>query len=168
MGENLDLSGRMAVRTPMQWTDDPGAGFSPARKLVAPVVSGGFGPEHVNVTSSRHDPDSLLQHITLMAQRYRECPELGWGEFEVLDQPHHAVLAHRCTWDEASMVLLHNLGAEPVVVPVTLEDDGGTELVDLLQDGRCRLDEKGRAELALDGYGYRWLRVMRPGDRRLT
>ncbi|GAA4285824.1 alpha-amylase family protein [Georgenia daeguensis] len=170
MGENLELPGRMAVRTPMQWTAEPDAGFStaPARKLVAPIVTGGFGPEHVNVASARHDPDSLLRHITLMAQRYRECPELGWGDFRVLEQPVTAVLAHRCTWDEASMVLLHNLDPESVVVPLTLDDDEeGTLLVDLLQEGECRLDERRRVELALDGYGYRWLRVQRPGDRRL-
>jgi len=170
MGENLELPGRMAVRTPMQWTDEPGAGFStaPARKLVAPIVTGGFGPEHVNVASARHDPDSLLRHITLMAQRYRECPELGWGDFRVLEQPEVSVLAHRCTWDEASMVLLHNLGPESVVVPLTLDDDEeGTLLVDLLQEGECHLDERRSVELALDGYGYRWLRVQRPGDRRL-
>ncbi len=66
------------------------------------------------------------------------------------------------------MVLLHNLGPESVVVPLTLDDDEeGTLLVDLLQEGECRLDERRRVELALDGYGYRWLRVQRPGDRRL-
>ena len=32
MGENLALEGRMAVRTPMQWTSEPGAGFSTAPK----------------------------------------------------------------------------------------------------------------------------------------
>ena len=31
MGENLAAEGRMAVRTPMQWSDEPGAGFSTAR-----------------------------------------------------------------------------------------------------------------------------------------
>ena len=40
-------------------------------------------------------------------------------------------------------------------------------LVDLLEDGRTALDGRGRAEIALDGYGYRWLRLVRPGDRRL-
>ncbi|MFC7924480.1 alpha-amylase family glycosyl hydrolase, partial [Streptomyces cinereoruber] len=30
MGENLAVEGRQAVRTPMQWTADGGAGFSTA------------------------------------------------------------------------------------------------------------------------------------------
>jgi hypothetical protein len=29
------------------------------------------------------------------------------------------------------------------------------------------VDGSGRAELTLEAYGYRWLRLTRPGDRRL-
>jgi hypothetical protein len=36
-------------------------------------------------------------------------------------------------------------------------------LVDLLQPGEERTDDRGRVTLALDGYGFRWLRV-HPGD----
>ncbi|MDD9205987.1 alpha-amylase family protein [Georgenia sp. 10Sc9-8] len=169
MGEKLDLSGRMAVRTPMQWTSETNAGFSGAEpdKLVAPLVDGAFGPEHVNVVDARRDPDSLYAHITTLAQRYRECPELGWGEFELLDQPHTAVLAHRSSWDEVAMVLLHNLGAEAVTVPLTLPEDASALLVDLLNGGDCTVDERGRVEMALEGFGFRWMRVQHPGERRL-
>ena len=40
MGENLDAAGRMAVRTPMQWSDEPGAGFSTAEseRFPSPVT----------------------------------------------------------------------------------------------------------------------------------
>jgi hypothetical protein len=78
------------------------------------------------------------------------------------------VLAHRCTWDEATLVALHNLGPEPLTVPIELAgEDEGTVLADLLCDGEAVLDAKGRVEMALDGYGFRWLRVVREGDRRL-
>jgi trehalose synthase len=170
MGENLAADGRLAVRTPMQWTAGKNGGFSTARpsRLPGPVVEGGFSPEHVNVEAQRRDPDSLLAFITLLVRRYRECPELGWGDFEVLDQPHPAVLAHRCTWDAASLVALHNLGPEPLTVPVELAGElDGALLTDLLCDGDTPLDAKGRAELPLEGYGFRWLRLVREGDRRL-
>ncbi len=47
MGENLDLPGRLAVRTPMQWTDGRDGGFSDAAPSRArrPLAEGGFGPE---------------------------------------------------------------------------------------------------------------------------
>jgi trehalose synthase len=170
MGENLDAGDRLAVRTPMQWTSGRNAGFSTARpsRLVSPIVDGAFGPDHVNVGDQRRDPDSLLNFMSLLIRRYRQSPELGWSSFELLDQPHREVLAHRCTWEDGSMVALHNFGPEPRTVPITVTDgDDSCQLVDLLEDGTTPLDPNGAAALALAGYGYRWLRVIRPGDRRV-
>ncbi len=170
MGENLDVEGRLAVRTPMQWSDDKNGGFSEAApsRLPAPLVEGGFGPEHVNVSDQRRDPNSLLQFISLLARRYRECPELGWASLTVLDQPHREVLAHQCVWDDGTLVALHNLCPEPRTVPLALDGCGADHrLVDLLCDGTTDVDDRGRAEVSLEGYGFRWLRVVAPGSRRL-
>jgi hypothetical protein len=155
----------------MQWTADRNGGFSTAEasQLIAPVVQGAYGPEHVNVNDQRQNPDSLLNFMSMVIRRYRECPELGWGELEIIEQPHVDVLAHRCTWGDASMVAVHNLASESRTVPITLADcDDSCQLVDLLQTGRTHLDRSGGADLELDGYGHRWLRVTRLGDRRLA
>ena len=171
MGENLAVPGRLAVRTPMQWSAGRNGGFSTAApsRLRTAVVEGGFGPEHVNVSAQRRDPDSLLSFMTLLVRRYRECPELGWGAFAVLEQPHTQVLAHSVTWDDACLVALHNLSAAPVTVPLALgEVEAQTRLVDLLCDGTHDVGEDGSAQVPLPAYGFRWLRVVRPGDRRLT
>jgi len=171
MGENLDVAGRLAVRTPMQWTDARNGGFSRARpgKLRRPVVEGGFGPEHVNVQEQRTDPDSLHTFMCLLIKRYRESPELGWGELTILDQPHPHVLAHECALDDRRIVAVHNLGSEGCTVPLTIPDcSAGDRLLDLLADtAPVELDDKGRAEIALEGYGYRWLRVTTEDNRRL-
>lgn len=189
MGENLDADGRMAVRTPMQWTGGENAGFShaPSDQLVARIVDGGFGPEHVNAADAKRDPDSLWAFMAKLIQRYRECPELGWGSFTVLRQPNHAVLAHRCSWSgqgnegrangseaSASIVALHNFSAEPATVHLDLTTDedtaeriGGLPLIDLLGSTDLEIADDGTAEVQLEGYGYRWLRVAHPGDRRL-
>jgi hypothetical protein len=67
------------------------------------------------------------------------------------------------------MVAVHNLSPEPRTVPLQLPDcEPGSHLVDLLQDGKTELDETGRVEVAMDGYGYRWLRVVQPQGRRLA
>jgi trehalose synthase len=52
MAENLDIEGRMAVRTPMQWSAERNGGFSTAAtsRVRRPVVTGPFAPEHVNVS----------------------------------------------------------------------------------------------------------------------
>ena len=171
MGENLAADDRRAVRTPMQWSSGKNGGFSsaPPSRLPQPVTEGPFAPEHVNVADQRRDPGSLLSFVETLIRRYRESPELGWTpRAQVLDQPHPAVLALRSTWTDASTVTLHNLGKEALAVPLELPDlPEGTCLVDLLCQGTTEVDAKGRAELTLDGYGYRWLRVEPPGSRRL-
>jgi trehalose synthase len=170
MGESTSEGSRTAVRTPMQWTSQPSGGFSDAapEELTRPVVTGAFSPAHVNVVDQRNDPDSLLNFIRLLIARYRSCPELGWGRLEILDHPHPEVLAHKMSWDDASLVAVHNLGPEAVILSLSLPDAPTPCLLeDLLQDGSTPLDEEGTFEISLDGYGYRWLRLCPPGDRRL-
>jgi trehalose synthase len=169
MGENLDVEGRLSVRTPMQWTDQPNGGFSAAkpRDLARPVTTGGFGPEHVNVADQRKDSDSLLGFLELLTATYRQTPELGWSDVEILDQPHDDVLAHECRWDDRRLVALHNFGPDPRTVPLQLDPDGVRQLADELSDCVVELDEKGKAEVPLVGYGYRWLRVMQEDSKRL-
>jgi glycosidase len=170
MGENLAAGDRLAVRTPMQWSDERNGGFSnaPADQLPGQLPEGAYAPKFVNVTDQERDPDSLLNFVRTLATTYRNCPELGWGTWEVLEQPHAAVLASHTTWDDASIVTLHNSAAGPVTVPLTLEGlEPGTTLVDLLTAGSAEPDQRGRVELDLGAYGYRWLRVTPPGSRRL-
>jgi trehalose synthase len=170
MGENLEIGGRGSVRSPMQWTSGKNGGFSNARssRLAAPIVQGGFSPEHVNATEQRHDPDSMLHFVRRLIERYRASAEIGWGEFQLIEQSNPAVLAHSVSGAEGRMIALHNFGAEPVVVELSIDGVGDEdELVDLLADGTTRTSATGTVSLALDGYGYRWLRVLEPDSRRL-
>jgi len=173
MGEDLEAEGRMAVRTPMQWEPLRNGGFStaPPRRLVQRLVPGGHSAEHVNVAAQRREPDSLWQFMRTLIQTYRDCPELGWGDFHVLPQPHRQVMAHRCSWQGSSILAVHNLSADAVTVPLTLEPDdlGGTDqawLEDLFAHEVVEVDTDHTAELALEGYGHRWLRVRRDDRAR--
>lgn len=171
MGENLDLAGREAVRSPMQWSDEENGGFSsaPKRKLVTTVPEGGFSPEYVNVAQQRHVDSSLFTFVRGLVQTYRNSPEIGWGDFAIVDQPFDEVLAHTVRTETGHLLAVHNLGPEPHTVPVTIDDVvPGTRVVDLFHDHILLPDEKGRLDVPLDGYGHRWLRVVRPGDKRLT
>lgn len=166
MGENLDVEGRMAVRTPMQWADERNGGFSsaPPSRLVRPPTGGRFGPLAVNVADQRRDPGSLLNWFERVVRRRRELPELGWGSCRVLDAGSPAVLAHQVTWHDTAVLALHNLGADPVEVDVEVPDaDGAAPLVDLLEDGHAAPDlRQGRLALKLEGFGYRWFGLRSP------
>lgn len=173
MGENLDVPGRLSVRTPMQWQQDDNAGFSTSgrRSLVRPVTGGAYGPDEVNVARQRSDPDSLWSFVQRLISRYRQSPEIGWSSVEVLDHGEHRVLAHVCRTDEWSLVALHNFAGEPV--EVTVEVPGlkrGTTLVDLLTPGtppRLETGPRGRITQTMPAYGHAWWRVVVDGDRRI-
>ncbi|MBO0680962.1 alpha-amylase family protein [Mycolicibacterium sp. S2-37] len=169
MAENLDVEGRFAVRTPMQWSGDVNGGFSKAgkRRLPRPMPDGLYGPDRVNAADQRHDHESFWWFMRNLIFTYRQQPEIGWSTVEIIDQPNTAVLAHVCREEESqwAMVALHNFGADSTIVSVRLEDAPGCLLVDLL-DGLSahELDDKGRVDISLEPYGYRWLRLRRPDD----
>jgi glycosidase len=168
MGENLDIDGRLSVRTPMQWTNHEGtAGFTtvPPSRLRRPLPGGRFGPLAVNVADQERDPDSLLNWMQRVIRRRRETPEIGWGEWTVLDAGDDAVLAHRCDWEGRCFLAVHNLSDEPRQVELRLEDEGELAVIDLLDtDGTPTPLDGGRLSTTLEGYGYRWM-SLRPKER---
>ena len=171
MGENAEIPGRSAVRTPMQWTGEKNGGFSPAppSRLVARPPGDGYAPQHVNAADQIEDRESLLHFFRDLISRYRISPELGWGALEVLDQPVESLLVHSLRADVGRMVAIHNFADVPATTTFALPDEpDGTRLVDLLGSDRIPLDERGGVQLEVGAYGYRWLRVSRPGDGRVS
>lgn len=162
MGENLEVEGRMAVRTPMQWSPEPNGGFSTVQdpgRLRRPLPKGGSGPEHVNVARQRRDPGSLLNWFEWLVRRRRECPELGFGKLTLLETGEPSVFAHRCDWDGSTIVAVHELAGREVTV--TLPVDDGEALVHLFADEEHPLP----ARLELAPYAAHWFRVRRAGAR---
>ena len=151
MGDNLAATGRMSVRTPMQWADEPAGGFSaaPAGDLCVPLADGELGPAHVNVAAQEHDPESLLNWMTRVVRLRRESPEIGLGEPAPVPVDDGAVLAHRCDWRGRTVVCAHNLGGHAAHVRL----DGFDELVDLFSGTRTSGD------VELEPYGYGWFRA---------
>jgi glycosidase len=169
MGENLDLDGRMAVRVPMQWSDDKNGGFSNAAKkdLVRPLVKGELGPNRVNVADQRRDTDSLLNWMERLIRRRHESPEFGWGTVTLLETTAPALFAHRCDWDESTVVAVHNLGDGDAEATLDLGADV-VDIDDMLEERQHNVLAGGKLKVRLAAYGYLWLRVRRKGDRRLS
>ncbi|SDS96274.1 alpha-amylase family protein [Jiangella sp. DSM 45060] len=152
MVENLDIPGRLSVRTPMQWSGERHAGFSPApegARLCRPL------PDDLTATveDQRRDPGSLLNWMERLIRRRKECPELGWGRLEVVESTAQ-VLAHRCDWQGRTLVAVHNLGGTTASVRLPRED-GWERLVDLLGTD----DREPGDDLELAPYGHRWYRA---------
>ncbi|TAU72574.1 trehalose synthase (plasmid) [Rhizobium ruizarguesonis] len=161
MGDDLNLPERDCARTPMQWSTEAEGGFTKSKKLVSPVIKDGpYGFQHVNVAEQRRDPNSLLNWTERMIRMRKEAPEIGWGDFSVIDTGDDGVLALRYDWRGNSVLILHNLHAQPAEVTVDPDiGEDGRQLIDIADGASSKADEKGFHTVMLDAYGYRWYRV---------
>jgi maltose alpha-D-glucosyltransferase/alpha-amylase len=166
MGENLDLPGRQAIRTPMQWDDGPVGGFSTSDRLgLASMVSvrGRYGSKRVNARSQQQDPESLLCWFQRLIGTLRECPEIGVGQCTVVEAAlPRSVLAHRMDAPEGSILLLHNLGPDPVTLDIGKLDGMRGRPFDVLADSTYPRPTARLTNVALSGWGYRWIRLRHP------
>ena len=161
MGDDLSLPERNCARTPMQWSDEPHGGFTKSDDSEIPVISGGvFGYERINAAIQRRDPESLLNWTERIIRMRKECPEIGWGDFQILKTGRPEVLALRYDWRNNGVVVLHNLSDKPCEVILDVDGHGeGCRLVNLLSEDHSEPDDKGRHHLVMEAYGYRWFRV---------
>ena len=148
----------------MQWTAEPGGGFSTAdpSTFPEPPAEGEFAAEHVNVRDQSRDPDSLLSFFRHLVESYRACPELAWGKAQVLDPGRTWPPCSRtgADVDGVAVVAVHNFADRKVTAPLPLTDLAGCDLFDVLAaDGSTEtVADDGTLEVTLPPYGFRWLR----------
>jgi len=160
MGEDLRLRDRSAIRTPMQWSSEPNAGFSRANSLVRPIVSRGpFAYDNVNVEEQQRDPSSLLRWTTGMVGVRKQCPEIGWGDWRIVPSGSRNVLAIAYTWRGNTIVAVHNLAHAPREAKLKL---GGGILNNLIDVEEVAAMEGGAHCFTLEASGYLWFRLGDP------
>ena len=160
MGDNLDLPERNCARTPMQWSNEPQAGFTESDQPVLPVISQGpYGFEHVNVAAQKRDPNSLMDWTERTIRMRKEVPEIGWGDFSIIPTGQPEVLAIRYDWRNNSVLFVHNLSAVPTEVEFGSAAKVEGQLVNLLASDHSTPDASGKHCILLEPYGYRWFRV---------
>ncbi|MBN1992171.1 MAG: maltose alpha-D-glucosyltransferase [Anaerolineae bacterium] len=166
MGDNIRLFDRNGVRTPMQWTAEPGAGFSQGKSAAAPadfwvplIDDDVYGYHAVNVAAQLADPASLLhtmQHLVAVRKTY---PVLGWGRCEFLTGTNKAILAYRRFTETAQMLIVANLTDETQVTTLALPDFGSVTPVDVLTGQTFPRITAKDYPVSLVPYQYGWLHL---------
>jgi alpha-glucosidase len=100
--------GRDGCRTPMQWSAEPHAGFSPAKPWMR--VNSDF--KHINVQAQQENPDSLLSYYHKLITLRRESPALQRGTYR---SPAHpiGIWAYERATDEQRMWIVINFFSYP-------------------------------------------------------
>jgi maltose alpha-D-glucosyltransferase/alpha-amylase len=144
----------------MQWSADVHGGFSIAKRTVRPVIADPiYGYQRVNVEAQRRNPQSLLNWVERKIRMRRECPEISWGDWTIVEAGHPGVLVMRYDWKGHRLVILHNFGTKPRAVRLDVRTAGHQKLIDLLWTNDSLADADGRHTIELPAYAYRWFRA---------
>src|SRR5262249_9021833 len=166
MGENLSLTMRSALRTPMQWNADRNAGFSNAEpeELALPVVQDSvFGYQSVNVKAQLGGNSSILQIIRRLIELRTDSAALSLGSFEIVSSSNPSVLSYvRCHESELVMCVF-NFSHFPQASIIEV-DHSGSIPVEMSGGSRFPRIVDGGYQLSLGGYGTYWLRIDKPLD----
>ncbi len=157
MGDDMERPEREAVRTPMQWSNEPNAGFScTTGELAAPLIDEGpFTYEKINVFAQTLRSNSLMARTGNMVRTRIGLREIGIGKRQTVEVDDPAVFAIR--HDNGSTVLmLVNLADRETTVEITADDL--QDMVDVLADCDYDQPEGTPLQVRLGPYGYRWLR----------
>ena len=149
MGDNIWLPDRNGVRTPMQWNEEPNAGFSeaPVQSLYSSVIDDEmYGPAKVNVESQLKDKSSLLNVIRQMIAIRKKHRCFGRGEFAWMDMGTSAIAAYTRKYHGDTILVIHNLSDKllETTLPQSYED---------MFTG----DTVSQGKLLLQPLQYRWL-----------
>ena len=103
----------------------------------------------------------MLRWFEQLIGTVRECPEVVVGTWSVVDVPASpSGLIHRFDAPEGAIVLLHDLADEPVRIDVGTPAADGRPW-EMFADGPHARPTARLKALALNGFGYRWIRLRR-------
>jgi maltose alpha-D-glucosyltransferase/alpha-amylase len=168
MGDNIYLSDRNGVRTPMQWNVDRNGGFSkaPAERLYAPLIQNPvYSYQAVNVERQFQDPNSLLIWMRNLIQLRHRNPVFGRGSMEFLSPENQRVLAYLRRDNERIVLVVANLSRTSQAAQLDLSDFAGWGLREMFGEvefpALTATNSKGY-QLTLGPYGYYWFRLEPP------
>ncbi len=101
----------------------------------------------------------MLNWMERVIRMRKEVPEIGWGEFSVLHSDTPNTLVMRYDWLNNSVVVIHNLSAEPREVTFAVGTRSLNILISLLTAETINVEANGKFRLLLEPYGYRWYRI---------
>lgn len=126
---------RDPARTPMQWDDSEGAGFSEAKPWL-PVSD----VAETNVASQSEDPRSMLSMVRELLRIRKDFPALNSGSYTPLETGNEDIYAYLRHHEEERILVAINLGHEPATLKPP--QDSAAELLYSTQTDRNEENEK--------------------------
>jgi alpha-glucosidase len=151
-------------RTPMQWSNQPNAGFSPSEvKTWLPV-----NPDYkrgINVRDQEHNPSSLLNYYRLLLKVRRQNPALIEGEYLPVHTGSDEYFAFLRQSDEQTALVVLNFSGRSLELDFTdVEEIRGQNLRILFSSAQRLLTNKPPRGLVVSPYEV-LISEVQPADR---
>ncbi|PYM15739.1 MAG: alpha-amylase, partial [Candidatus Rokuibacteriota bacterium] len=162
MGDSVYLGDRNGVRTPMQWSSNRNADFSPADegRLYLPVINDPvYGYQSVNVAAQAKAPSSLLNTMKRLIAVRKRSRAFGRGTIEFLRPKNDSVLAYLRTHQDETLLIVANLSERSQPVELDLAAHRGATPVELLGETRFPPVRETPYFLSLGPHGFYWFRL---------
>ena len=165
MGDNIYLTDRNGVRTPMQWNVDRNGGFSkaPAERLYSPLIQNPlYSYQAVNVERQFQDPNSLLNWMRALIQLRKQNPVLARGQMEFLAPDNPRVLAYLRRDEERTVLIVANLAKSAQATGLNLGRYQGWTPCEMLGEAVFPPIDGRDYQITLGPYGYYCFRLESP------
>ena len=162
MGDNYHLGDRHGVRTPMQWSPDRNAGFSPAnpQSLYLPVI---IDPEYnyevVNAETAERNQSSFLWWMRRLIAAYKTLPALGGGGLGFVHSENTKVLCFLRIHGENRLLVVANLSRYAQVVELDLSEQAGYTPVEVFGRTRFPVIRQELYVLTLGSHDHFWFQL---------
>jgi maltose alpha-D-glucosyltransferase/alpha-amylase len=165
MGDNIYLSDRDGVRTPMQWSIDRNGGFSradPARLFLPPIMDPVYGYQGVNVESQSRSPSSLLNWLRKLIAVRQGYKAFGRGTLTFLMPANRKVIAYLREYthpeggERESVLCVANLSRTAQQAALDLSPFAGRVPVEMIGWSPFQTVGNERYIFSLPGHGFFW------------
>lgn len=160
MGDDIWLHDRNGVRTPMQWSDQPNAGFSdaPSSKLYSqPISEGPYSYHQVNVEQQVADPTSLWSIVHRMIVARKKYALLAIGDIQFITHDRAQILAFWRSFESQRMLIIHNLSGVASQFSFDLDSLSTCSFRDAFSGEEIEIRPGDLFQTELGPYQYRWL-----------
>ncbi len=159
MGDNIFLSDRDGVRTPMQWSIDRNGGFSradPARLFLPPIMDSVYGYQSVNVEAQGRSPSSPINWLRKLIAVRQGYKVFGRGSLHFLTPANRKVIAYVREYENERVLCVANLSRTAQQVSLDLSAYAGRVPVEMIGWSPFQTVGDDRYLLTLPGHGFFW------------
>lgn len=100
--------GRDNSRTPMQWNNEPNAGFTTGN----PWLKVNPNYTDINVHEAIKDPNSIYHYYKKLIQLRKDNPTLVYGAYDIMIETHKEIYAYTRTLENETILVLSNISAK--------------------------------------------------------